>query len=263
MNRERLKRLALSFPVLFASLCFYLQGTSVGHAQGRDQVASEKPFIVWHSPAKLRHIVGSEKGDLSIGANGIEFRATKGTTERWAFLDVQTFHLSPRRLAIETYQNRKRRLPGVERYRFDLGQTVPPSVASELAQEVQRPSQNAVPNASLQGIVIAAHHRTLAGGTNGVLRFGDNGIDYVTNSGVDSRSWRWADLQTVSNPDPWHLFVFGYRDTYAFDLKQQISRKMLNDVSDEIWAHNQSELRNGPAALAPGTPRNDGRRGDE
>jgi len=112
-------------------------------------------------------------------------------------------------------------------------------------------------------MIIAAHHRTLTHGTNGVLRFRGDGIDYVTSTAGDSRSWRWADLETVSNPDPWHLFVFGYRDTYAFDLKQQISRKMLNHISDEIWAHNQNELKAAPEALTPGTTGHNGRRGDE
>ncbi|HUZ95961.1 MAG TPA: hypothetical protein VMU57_13720, partial [Edaphobacter sp.] len=106
-----------------------------------------------------------------------------------------------------------RHLPGVERFRFHLDRAVPPEVAAELARDAQRPSQNAVPNPASQGIVIPAHHRTLTGGTNGTLRFRDGGIDYVTNAAGDSRSWRWADLQTLSNPDPYHLLIFGYRDT--------------------------------------------------
>ncbi|HUY82342.1 MAG TPA: hypothetical protein VMU92_11515 [Acidobacteriaceae bacterium] len=263
MHRERLKRLVLPVLVLFASLWFSFQGTCVAHAQGLHQADSEKSFIAWQSPGKLHHIVGGEEGTLSISPAGIEFKARNGSTLNWAFQDVQTFRISPRRLALETYQNRKWHLPGVTRYRFDLDQAVPPRVAAELAREVQRPSQNAVPYTQSQGMIIAAHHRTLTHGTNGVLRFRGDGIDYVTSTAGDSRSWRWADLETVSNPDPWHLFVFGYRDTYAFDLKQQISRKMLNHISDEIWAHNQNELKAAPEALTPGTTGHNGRRGDE
>ena len=154
-------------------------------------------------------------------------------------------------------------MPGVARYRFDLNQAIPPPIAAELTRGVLRPSQNTVPYPSLQGTLISVHHRTLTGGTNGVLRLRDDGIDYVTSSGADSRSWRWADLQTVSNSDPWHLFVFGYRDTYEFDLKEEISRKMFNRISDEIWTHNESELRSDPTAPTPSIPRNDGWRKDE
>jgi hypothetical protein len=261
MNRERLKRHILPALVLSVSLWPFL--SDVGGAQDRTQAGSEQTLMSWQSPAKLRHLLGGEKGSLTIGAKGIKFWPSKGPSMEWAFQDVQTFRLSAHSLTIETYRNRKRHLPGIERYRFDLGQAVPPSIAAELAREVQRPSQNVVPYSSLQGIVVAAHHKTLTGGTNGVLRLSDDGIAYVTSSGADSRSWRWADLQTVSNPDPWHFFVFGYRDTYEFDLKGKISRQTFNHISDEIWAHNESELRGDPAALAPGTHRNDGRRKDE
>jgi hypothetical protein len=263
MNRKRLKRHIASGLVLSASLWFYLPGTGIGFAQDRTQADSGESFIAWQSPAKLHRIVGREKGDLSIGADGVAFQTTAGKTERWDFLDIQTFRLSTHGLALETYQNRKRHVPGVARYKFDLDQAIPPSVAAELTMEVQRPSQNAVPYPSSVSTVIAAHHRTLIGGTNGVLRLGDDGIDYVTGSVADCRSWRWADLQTVSNPDPWHLFVIGYRDTYEFDLKEEISRKLFNHISDEIWAHNESELRSDPLAPTLSTPRNYGRWGDE
>ena len=136
-------------------------------------------------------------------------------------------------------------MPGIERYSFRLAETVPPEVASELAQEVQRPSKNSVPNPASEGIFIAAHHRTLTGGTNGILRFRNDGIDYVTSIAGDSRSWRWADLQTLSDPDPYHLFVFGYRDTYTFDLKAPLSRKLLDWATDQIFTHNESV--DGPA----------------
>jgi hypothetical protein len=103
---------------------------------------------------------------------------------------------------------------------------------------IARPVQNADPDASAPALAtIPVRHRTLAGGTNGVLRFRSGGIDYVTNSKDDSRSWRWADLQTLSDPDPYHLFLFGYRDTYTFDLKAPLSRALFNRATDEIYKH--------------------------
>jgi hypothetical protein len=75
-----------------------------------------------------------------------------------------------------------------------------------------------------------------------------------------SRSWRWLDLQTLSNPDPYHLFVFGYVDSYAFDLKQTLSRELFNRLSDEIWSHNESEMKGSPVPLPPSTPTNGGRK---
>jgi len=67
----------------------------------------------------------------------------------------------------------------------------------------------------------------------------------------DARSWRWADLETLSNPDPYHLLVFGYRDAYAFDLKEPLSQALFNRLTDEIDAHNAAESGRGPDAQAP------------
>ena len=213
---------------------------------------SQQP-LVWESPAKLRHTVHKEKGQILIGPGGIEFRAGKGRALKWSFLDVQTFFLSPHRLVIKTYKDRAHRLPGVQRYRFDLTQAVPYGVAAGLAREVQRPSQNAVPDPASPSVTnISAHHRTRTGGTNGTLRFRKEGIDYVTSVSGDSRSWRWADLETLSKPDPYHLFVFGYRDTYTFDLKEPLSRALFNRLTDEIWAYQENETRGGHVSLPPG-----------
>ena len=191
----------------------------------------------WQSPARLRHWVTKTQGILKIDEQGIEFQPAKGPILKWALPDVQTFFISPRRLVIETYENRGHHVPGEQRYRFDLVEDVPPGVAKELAQGVQRPSQNAIPDPPSNAENIPAHHRTLTGGTNGTLRVRGNGIDYVTRVPGDSRSWRWTDLETLSNPDPYHLFVFGYRDTYTFDLKSPFSPDLFNRLTDEIYSH--------------------------
>jgi hypothetical protein len=263
MNRRYLKRQGLFVLALSASLIPCFNGAGNVMAQNSKQAGAEQSFVAWQSPAKLHRLIGNEKGGLRIGTNGIEFESANHSTVRWTFQDIQTFRLSLHGLAIETYKNRRRHLPGIERYKFDLDQPVPPMIAAELAKAVQRPSQNAVPDTTSQGLAVSAHHRTLTGGTNGVLRFRDDGIDYVSSTAADSRSWRWADLETVSNPDPWHLFVFGYRDTYAFDLKERVSRETLNHISDEIWTHNDSNVGGDSHALLNGSSTEDVRRSDD
>lgn len=197
--------------------------------------------LSWTSSAKLHHVIGQEKGDLKLTGEGIEFRSLKGRTVSWDYVEVQTFSLSPQTLVLETYQNSKHHLPGMQRFRFDLDRAVSPRIAAELARIIQRPSQNEVPDPGAQGVVILAHHRTPIGGTNGSLRFSDGGIDYVTDVRGGSRSWCWTDLQTLSNPDPFHLLVFGYRDTFTFDLKAPLSQALFYRLVDAIDVHNASE----------------------
>lgn len=208
--------------------------------------------INWQSPARLRHWPTKTRGVLKINEQGLEFWSGETAVVKLSFLDVHTFFVAPHRLVIETYKNRKHHVPGQQRYGFDLDQAVPPEVAAGLAREVQRPSQNAVPDpALLSAENIPARHRTRTRGTNGTLRIRDGGIDYVTSVSGDSRSWRWADLQTLSEPDPYHLFVFGYRDTYTFDLKEPIARALFNRMTDEIESHNVSEHEPRPEIRTP------------
>ena len=219
--------------------------------QDRTQVTPQQTVLSWESPARLHQAIGRETGDFKISGEGIEFRSHKGRTEKWPFVEVQTFLLLPRALTIETYQNRTHHLPGMQRFRFDLEKTVPPEIAAELSRQIQRPSKNGVPDPASQSIVILAHHRTLTGGTNGTLRLSDGGIDYVTGVRGDSRSWRWADLQTLSDPDSFHLLVFGYRDTYTFDLKEPLSRSLFYRLVDALDAHNAVEPGLRPNAQSP------------
>lgn len=213
----------------------------------------------WESAARMRKtfLLGKERGTLAVDAGGIEFRLANGRNLKWAFEDIHSVFIAPRRLVLETYLNRSLHRPGEREYRFDMTQTLPPAVAAAVADAVARPSQNADPDPNGAAIVtIRVRHRTLTGGTNGVLRIRNEGIDYVANSSQDSRSWRWADLQTLSDPDAYHLFVFGFRDTYTFDLKAPLSRQVFDWAADEIYQHTESA--DAPGASIPNEQVNSG-----
>jgi hypothetical protein len=109
-------------------------------------------------------------------------------------------------------------------------------VAAELAQRVGKPAINGNPDSQAPSFAtIPARHRTLTGGTNGILRFRDDGIDYVTGR-QGGRSWRWADIRTLANPDPYHFRVGGYRETFDFELKEPMSRELFDRLWDYVYA---------------------------
>jgi hypothetical protein len=216
--------------------------------QGREQSAQDREAPVpsplattldWESQARLHHGLESSPGTLTLRQDGVVFRPTKGTILRWPFLEIQTFDLlSPRRLAITGYENRSWHGHGERKYRFDLSVEMPPDIAAELARGVAKPVRNAVPNPTATSFAtIPARHRTLAGGTNGTLHFGPDGIDYLTTNGRGGRSWRWSDIQTLAKPDPFQLRVNSYRETFTFELKQPMSRELFDRLWDEIYAH--------------------------
>jgi hypothetical protein len=137
-------------------------------------------------------------------------------------------------VVITDYESHSHHRPGERRFRFDLNNSVPASVAAELAQRVGKPVQNGDPDPQATAYVtLPARHGTRFGGTNGTLRFRDEGIDYVTSDGRDSRSWRWADIQTLANPNPYQLRVGAYLETVDFELKQPMSP----DLFDRLWDH--------------------------
>jgi len=198
----------------------------------------------WESQARLHHGLQGISGTLTLNQDGVVFRPTKGPTLHWPFLEIQTFDLlNPRRLVITGYENPNWHRPGDRNYRFDLSVALPPNVAAELARRVAKPVRNANPNPTATSFAtIPARHRTLAGGTNGTLRFGAEGIDYVTTNGKGARSWRWSDIQTLANPDPFHLRVNGYREIFAFELKQPMSRGLFDRLWGEIYARDLNRV---------------------
>lgn len=199
----------------------------------------------WQSPAVLRHGLAKTRGKLEVDSRGIEFQPEKGAPLRWPYLEISAFSLTPHRLILSGYENRRWHMPGDRSFRFDLETSVPPAVASELAQNVGKPVENGNPDPGAAAFAtLAARHRTRGGGTNGVLRFRRGGIDYVTADGRGARSWNWSDIQTIASPDPYHFRVGGYREVFEFELKQPMSRQLFDQLWDEVYGRGLS-LRGG------------------
>lgn len=191
------------------------------------------PPLAWQSPARMHRCLRSLAGTLIMSSESIEFRSSQGQTFRWPFLQIKTLRIAPHHLIVTTYENRGWRLPGDRSYSFDLRRPMPPSAAARLAEIVGKPVINANPDSENKSFAaIAARHRTLTGGTNGILRFSGEGIHYVTASKDGGRSWRWANIQTLARPDPYQFTVGGYRETFEFELKQPMSQALF----DRLWA---------------------------
>lgn len=194
--------------------------------------------ILWRSAATKKSVLRRARGTLEINSVGVRFQERNGGKDEWTYAEIETLDLTPRSFVLQSYQSRILRQPGTRRFHFGLAQPMPANVAAELALRVGKPVRNADPSPNVPSFaVVPAHHRLNFGGTNGVLRFTDSGIQYIT-SGADARNWRWTDINTVSSPDEYHLLVFGYLDSYCFDLKLPITRALLNKLTDAVFAHN-------------------------
>jgi len=205
--------------------------------------AQNPATIQWQSPAKFRQLLKKAvPGTLLFDNDGIEFKSRK-FSHRWLYGEIETFDLSgARELLITGYENRHWHEPGERRFRFTLNQPMPPDIAAGFTKRVGRPVINGDPNPGDPypgGAVIAelpAHHRERFGGSNGTLRLRADGIDYVAADGRDGRSWRWSDIQTIANPDPWEFRVMAYREIVEFDLKRPLSRDLFDRLWDSLYA---------------------------
>lgn len=204
--------------------------------------ASCAPTGHWESPAQLHQFWRKAflrkpiSGTLILDDNSVEFRSDQ-FSKRWPYVEIQTFDLAPKELTLTTYENRQWHEPGVRRFRFALDKQMPPDVASEFTARVGKPVRDGVPAPESAAITeIPAHHRTWSGGSNGTLRLKDDGIDYVTEDGRDSRTWRWADVQTIANSNPYELRITAYREIVEFDLKQPLPREIFERMWDRLYA---------------------------
>ena len=200
----------------------------------------------WQTPAQLKRLfpLPKEHGTLILDGRGVEFVTESGRRQKWTSVDLQTFAIAPHKLVLHTYSNRGLGGLGKDAKEFSLTESVPSSVAVWLAGYFGRPSRNEVLDADAPVIAgipadhlnVSVHHRAAFGGSNGVLRFRQGGIDYVTNTRGDRRSWRWEDIQTLSQPNPYRLYVFGYQDTFTFDVKEPIDRALFDHATAAISA---------------------------
>lgn len=190
----------------------------------------------WETAARWhRTLKKSVPGTLVLNPDGVEFRSAK-FNRRWKYADIHTFDLSPHELTLWTYQNRPWHEPGERPFRFTLSETMPPQLAAQFTARVGKPVRNGAPLPGGAALAeIAAHHRVWSGGSNGTLRLKEDGIDYVDENGRDSRSWRWSDIQTIANPNPYEFRITGFREIAEFDLKQPLTRPVFEQMWDRLY----------------------------
>lgn len=188
-------------------------------------------------------LIGDREGELIISTDHVEFRAKKEKdTRSWTYGEIKLFEiLSPTRVRVWTYQNRKLRLGQEENLSFKIinGQ-IDQQVSDFLRQSIPRPFVTSFTNEESEILAqIPVKHLHRFSGCQGVLKLYADRLVYEAKDGHDSRSWRWTDIRAVGRPDidRFEVLTFepqngGPKRSFNFILKEPLADKAY----DFIWS---------------------------
>ena len=187
-------------------------------------------------------LIGDREGELIISTDHVEFRAKKEKDSRsWAYGEIKLFEiLSPTRVRVWTYENRKLRLGQEENLTFKImnGQ-IDQQVSNFLRKHMTRPFVTSFTNEESEILAqIPVKHLHRFSGCPGVLKVYADRLVYEAKDGHDSRSWRWTDIGAVGRPDidRFEVLTFepqtgGPKRSFNFILKERLPDKTY----DFIW----------------------------
>lgn len=188
-------------------------------------------------------MIGHRDGELIISDAGVEYRATKREKENrtWSYGDIRLFEiLSPTKVRIWTYKDRKLRFGGDERLTFKIidGQ-IDPSVSAFVRERIAGPVVTSVFESEATEIAqIPVKHSHRFGGCEGILRLFPETLVFESRTGHDSRSWRWTDIRSVGRSDVYRFDVETFEPqvgassrSFNFVLKEQLPDR----IYDLIW----------------------------
>ena len=188
-------------------------------------------------------LIGHRDGELIISTRGVEYRAKKEKDSRmWTYTDIKLLEiLSPTRVRVWTYQNRKLLLGQEESLTFKIidGQ-IDQQVSDFLRERITRPLVTSFTNEESQSFgQIPVKHLHRLSGCQGVLKVYADRLVYEAEDGHDSRSWRWTDIRAVGRPDidRFEVLTFephtgGPKRSFNFILKEPLPDKTY----DFIWS---------------------------
>lgn len=217
----------------------FLLLATAGVAAAREPLA----FDVAHD-----HALGSCRGRLLVDDSGIRFESQRPDHSRqWKFVDIQELKLEPGRLRVLTYEDRRLWFGADRAFLFNFAQEEETwrGLRDLLAQRLDRRLvvAHADPPARPGDDHLyrfAAKHRHARKGCDGVLAFGRDTVSYSSDEPGQSRTWTYADIESISSSGPYQLTVNTYerqsfhyadRKSFEFQLKEPLSEAAYN----ELW----------------------------
>ena len=187
------------------------------------------------------HLRGGGSGTLTITDAGVSFREAgkhEDHSRDWRWTDIQQLLMSSDELRILTYEDQKWRLGRDREYVFDaipkdLAAGVMPIAREHLGERFVE----AVPQ-KIAGVWQGeARLQKKFSGVDGTLVASADQITFQAKRPEDSRTWRFADIDSISSSGPYDLTITTYerarlsradRSDFHFQLKQRLPEDRYN-----------------------------------
>jgi hypothetical protein len=174
----------------------------------------------------------------------VEYRTSHKKDARvWKYEDIQQLGLlSPKKIVLLTYEDRKIEFGKDRSFNFELTEgMVPESLLSFLQERLPKPLVSGiVPTGMPTKFEFPVKHQHTFGGCQGTLEISEHYVVYKTSDKAHSRLWRYEDLSSIGSTGPFQLRLstmertsgeFGSEKNFIFDLKRR-----LDPVTyDFIW----------------------------
>ena len=190
-------------------------------------------------PVRYEHLGKPCDGLLTVDEGGVRFEGSNRHAWRWKFTEIQELQLSPASIHILTYKDSRLRLGADREYRF-AGKIPATDLYAFLRGHMDQrlvAQMGEVPAGP--GLSLPVKHAGRMMGSEGELVFGGDSVVYATASRGQSRTWRYADIDSISSADRFELTITTLEKSFHFQLKQPITEARYN----ELWL--QIEKKNG------------------
>jgi len=208
----------------------FVVGIAVGLMLTRACLADSFEFRVKHD-----HTLGSCEGKLVATDREFRYEAANGKHSRtWAYIDIQKLDVASfTRLVLKTFESQSwKRLETDKVFEFSLVDgKVTPEQQEFLRAKLSRPMVARLVEKADNSILLPVRHRHALGGCEGQLSVEEERLIYLTDHASDNRAWKLRDIETLGLPDPYHLRVTTYNETFTFDLKSPLD----STTYDPLW----------------------------
>ena len=192
-------------------------------------------------PVRHEHLRKYCSGTLTVSNDGIAFAGPKHSW-RWKYEDIQQLKLAPGRIQVLTYRDSLLRL-GVDR-EYEFRGTLPAGLYALWKDRLDQRFVAELADAGVKpALAIPAKRLGTLGGVQGTLKFADDRIVFDAGRTGESRTWRFADIDTISASGPFDFTIttfeharlhYGSRKEFQFQLKEPLSDTSYNQLWREI-----------------------------